>query len=262
MAPPLATAHEFWIEPEQYRLAQGQPIVSSLRNGEDFTGASFPYAPQRFSRFTIEGASGVADVNSRLGDDPAINQTALAGLNLITYVSTGSTVTHDTFDSFKQFLDEEGLVWAERLHADRQLPMESITEVFVRYAKSLVVVDSTAGSDQATGMELELVALDNPYHPTANPAAGRQLLPVQVLFKGEPLPDVQVSVFHRDEEEAVTVSRLQADDAGQVMVDIAPAGAFLINAVHLRTPSASTMLATGALWESLWASLTFSTLPP
>lgn len=259
--PWTAFAHEFWLEPEYYRLTPDQSITASLRNGENFEGASFPYAPQRFSRFIIEAPSSVEAVSSRLGDDPAVNQSASAGLNLITYVSTGSTVTHDTFDSFKQFLSEEGLMWASSLHADRQLPMASITEVFIRYAKSLVAVGEPTGSDRPTGMELELVALDNPYQSSAGSDGERKVLPVQVLYQGKPLPEVQVSVFYRDEDEVVSVNRLQADAAGQVVIDIAPAGVFMVNAVHLRTPSARMMLATGAVWESLWASLTFSTAP-
>lgn len=56
----------------------------------------------------------------------------------------------------------------------------------------------------------------------------------------------------------VTVHRLSVDEQGTTLVDVSKPGNYLLNAVHLRQPDVATMLQTGAVWESLWASLTFS----
>ena len=49
-----ASAHEFWIAPEAYTVAAGEPIVADLRVGQDFAGARQSYVPDNFARFEVK----------------------------------------------------------------------------------------------------------------------------------------------------------------------------------------------------------------
>lgn len=266
--PFVARSHEFWIEAESFVVPVRNDIIATLKNGENFAGGRFPYVPDRFARFDISDADGSRPVVSRLGDDPAVRQPALAsGLNIIAYVSSGTSVNHETFGKFERFLEEEGLMWASAIHRERQLPTENIVEFFTRYAKALIMVDSPeagAGSGdhsqqptQPLGLEMELLALVNPYNLHVANAMDMKI-PIQVLYQGEPLVGTQLSIFHRTHQNEVTVHRLSVDEHGTTLVDVSKPGNYLLNAVHLRQPDVATMLQTGAVWESLWASLTFS----
>ena len=69
---PLA-AHEFWIEPVDYQVAEGDTIVANLRNGEEFEGYAHPYVESTTNRFELFLKGVATPVNSRVGDNPALN---------------------------------------------------------------------------------------------------------------------------------------------------------------------------------------------
>jgi len=50
---------------------------------------------------------------------------------------------------------------------------------------------------------------------------------------------------------------LSTDEHGRVEIPQANGGAFLINAVQMIEPSEKVRNETGAVWESLWASVTY-----
>jgi uncharacterized GH25 family protein len=94
-------------------------------------------------------------------------------------------------------------------------------------------------------MPLELVAGKNPY---ADPTGD---LPVTLLWRGTPIPDIQIRVFQDNGSVSDTTTR--TDAAGRAAISLRGGGKFLLNAVHMQEapPQRS------AAWESYWASLTF-----
>ena len=87
-------------------------------------------------------------------------------------------------------------------------------------------------------------------HTTPAPAA----LPVLLLWRGEPLPGAQVSVFADPGGGAeVTVSRLRTGDDGRVDFPLAPGARYLLNALHMIPLDGER-----SVWKSYWASLTFA----
>ena len=46
-------AHEFWISPDTYAVAEGEAMQAELRVGEDFEGPGYAFVPQRFARFEV-----------------------------------------------------------------------------------------------------------------------------------------------------------------------------------------------------------------
>jgi len=140
-------------------------------------------------------------------------------------------------------------------HAARGLPDADFAEVYTRFSKSLIGVGSAAGADHDFGLETELVALANPY--TDDMSGG---LPLRLTYRGEVRADAQVEIFDRAPSGEVTITRPRTNAEGVVTVPVTPGHHYMADAVVLREPEGENL--TGAVWESLWANLTWAVPGP
>ena len=254
--PPLAPAHEFWIAPRDSTPEPGEPLVAELANGEFFAGRFLPYDASHHPLTMLATPDGVRTWEGVDGERPAVRETtSTAGLHVLALESNAGSAVHADFDEFSAFVTEEGAPDVAGRHRAEGLPETRIVELFTRHAKALVAVGGEGGADRPLGLELEIVALDDPY---ANGA--EETLAFRLLLDGEGVADTQVSLFHKVDGAEAAAERVttRTDASGRFAVDAAPPGRYLLNAVLLRRPSPSRMLESGALWESLWASLTFA----
>lgn len=248
-------AHEFWLQPSSQQLTAPGSISLELRNGEHFLGHSLPLQPDDRSRFDVASVRNStvsqAPVVGTEGDIPAIGSWTLErGFHIFRYESDAEILQHPDFASFETFASEEGLFWAADAHKQRGLSEHRVTEQFRRFAKTLIAVDTVEGFDYPSGLELELVALNNPYSQSTVD------LPIQVLYQGTPLAGAQVSIFHRSKGD-LNFRKLETDQQGLIRLPNIQSGNYLLSAVHLRPTSTKVMIETQAVWESLWSSLTF-----
>lgn len=241
-----ASAHEFWIEPQQFRAAPGAKVPVRLYVGQYFKGNSLPFLNDSFERFYYVDARGTENIRGVLGDDPAATLTVrVPGRIWIVLRSTSYDLTYDKPGEFDAFLAKEGI---DHLMPGAQRGKLPVKETYSRFAKSLLVAGpALPGSvpDRAFGMPLELVAESDPY-------AGKSAeFKVRLLYRGAALPGALVTAFHK----AVPDRRLEArtDASGRARLALDREGVWLLNAVHLLpAPKKS-----GAQWETQWASLTF-----
>lgn len=243
---PSAAGHEFWIEPQQFRVAPGAKVPLRLYVGQYFKGNSLPFLTDIFEHFYYADARGTANVRGVLGDDPAATLTVRApGRIWIVLRSTYYDLAYDKPGEFDAFLAKEGI---DHLVPRAQRGKPPVKETYSRCAKSLLLAGSAASGsapDRAFGLPLELVAESDPY-------TGRSSeFKVRLLYRGAALPGALVTAFHK----AVPDKRLEArtDASGRARLALDRDGVWLLNAVHLLpAPKKS-----GAQWETLWASLTF-----
>ena len=253
VAAPVA-AHELWIEPLDYQIAADGTLQADIVNGETFEGSRLPYLGQRITRFEVFAGGASAPVEGRMGDRPALNRPALApGLNVVVYEAAAATVTYATLAKFESFVTHKDLGPAIARHLARGLPLTEFKEVYSRQSKTLIAAGDGAGADLVTGMETEIVALANPY---TDPLPDG--LPVRVLYQGAPRGDVQVEVFEKAPDGQVAVSFHRTDADGVARVPVRPGHAYQVDAVVLREPAADLAARHGAVWETLWANLTFA----
>ena len=253
---PFAAAHEFWIAPDDFAPEPDRPLVAELANGESFAGRLLPYDASHHLLTLLATPDGVRTWKGEDGERPAVRETtSTAGLHVLALETGASLAVHDTLDEFTAFVDEEGAPGIAERHRAEGLPDTRIVELFTRHAKALVAVGGEGGVDRPLGLELEIVALDDPY---AN--GNEKALDFRLLLDGEGVADTQVSLFHKADgaESARERVTTRTDASGRFTVEAALPGRYLLNAVLLRRPSPSRMLESGALWESLWASLTFA----
>ncbi len=246
-------AHELWIEPLDWQPAIEARLEADLVNGQLFDGLTLSYLPKWFSRFDVVAGDAVATVDGRMGDNPALGQPALSdGLHVVVYQSTPSTVEYKEWTKFLKFVEHKDLGDIAAEHKARGLAETSFKEVYTRYSKALVGVGAGAGADKSEGLETEIVALDNPY------AAPLDTMRVQVFYQGVARADAQVELFEKAPDDTVVVSLHRTDAEGIAVLPVRPGHVYMADAVVMRAPSDAMAAEFGAVWETLWANLTFA----
>ena len=246
-----AAAHEFWLEPLNFKVAQGANLQAHIKVGEGLDGDTYAFFPNNFERFdlTVNDSTGV--LKNRFAQKPAVDQASIeSGLHILTYQSKPSRLRYKKREIFEKFLKAEGIEWVLQAHEERKLPPLDFTELYKRYAKSLIKVGDGKGQDRLMGLLFEWVVLDNPYTES-----DKKAVTLQLYFDGKPFPNSIVNVFVRRGADEVKQIKLKTDTDGKVDVPVSEGGVFLINAVHMIEPDAAST--DGAEWMSLWASTTF-----
>lgn len=247
-----ALAHEFWIDPNPFIIAEGAPAIADLRVGEDYRGAPQPYLTQSFTRFDIVQGNVPRPVTGRLGNIPAMRVDGLgAGLAVVVHETAGQDLTWTGWDRFLAFAQHKDLGDVTAMQAARGLDQEDVTEVYIRYAKSLLAVGDGAGADRRMGLRTEFVALTNPYRD--DPAQG---FAAQLWLDDAPRADVQVEVFAKAPDGAVMVGLARTDAAGIVRLPVVAGMRYMLDAVVLEP--VAPVQAGDPEWRTLWANLTFA----
>ncbi len=243
-------AHDFWIEPAEFRPAAGSEVPITLRVGEDFNGTSQPLIPNWFSDYSATGPGGKQLVRGMIGDDPAGIITALdEGSQVIGYRSSRAFVEIEPA-TFNDYLEKEGLDWVIEWRKQNNQSEQTAREYYSRCAKALLRSrDATSGEgfDADLGYRLEIVPKRDPY------ALGQaRRLPLQINYEGKPIANLLLVAFTA--EEPLQKQRLRSNKAGMVDIDIDRSGTWLVKTVHIIEVDESDDKAD---WESFWASLTF-----
>ena len=125
-----------------------------------------------------------------------------------------------------------------------------IAEKYNRFSKSLIALGLGTGKDRAFGLEVELVALTNPYLPK-----GRETMSFELYAFGKILAGRQVEVYEkRLGGGSVTRRDLVTDENGRIKFDVSPGNEYMLNSVIYRAVEGEVQ------FESLWASSTFAIL--
>jgi uncharacterized GH25 family protein len=252
LASAAATAHEYWLLPDRFAAAAGEPVAIAHRVGTGWPGETLARDPARIVRFDLIDAAGARPVEGEPGDDPA-GAIALRrpGVALAVYRSRPTPVRLDAA-AFQSYLREEGL---DRVIAWRAAHGESAApgvEIFSRNAKAVLAAPGGDAARDArilrrpVGLALELVPETDPRAATTE-----KPLVVRVLFQGRPLAGALVKAFPKDGNERRVAARSGAD--GRARLALAEPGVWLVSTVHMvDAPAVS-----GVRWESFWSSLTF-----
>jgi len=245
-------AHELWIEPVEWQADPGAQLQADLINGEGFEGVRQPYLANRIVLFNLYSAERATRIQNRNGSRPALDAPSHGeGLHIAAYQSAPSTLTYTEWEKFLAFVDHKDLGDVAAMHEARALPRTDFVETYSRFSKALFGVGSGAGADRRLGLETELVALDNPY------AAGGDTIRVQLYYQSALRADEQIEIFDRAPGGEVTVTTIRTDAEGIAAIPVTSGHDYMLDAVVLREPTSRMAEATGAVWETLWANLTF-----
>ncbi|WP_425410418.1 DUF4198 domain-containing protein [Hyphococcus sp.] len=250
-----AHAHDFWLEPADYRAGLDKPVHINFMVGHAGEGEHWNLRKERVAAFTRIGARGAEDISRTItpgGKDGGADVKFTApGTYIIAFESTPAFIELDA-ETFNAYLEEEGLTQAiehRRAHARTDKPG---TEYYSRRAKTIInagenAVASGADITAAVGHTLEIRPLDNPFS-----LAPGEPLPLEVLYNGAPLPGATVSL----ENLRVGIfpeTRRTTDENGHAAFDLPKKGAWKFNVVW-----ATPVEHDEADFETVFSSLTFS----
>ena len=246
-------AHEFWLEPSDFQPKVGDVVTVDLVIGTHFDGFSSPYTPDEIAAFGLIDAAGNTAITGRFGDMPAGQfVVAQVGLSLLYHQTTPSYVTYTKPEKFISFAVEKGFADVAARYQKQTAENFRLVEKYRRFAKSLIMVGPASGQDQLLGLEMELVALTNPYQQSVS-----KEFTVAVYESGAPRPGAQVTVFIRHTPSDVEKKIIIADERGRVHLSLLPGRPYLFDSVKLQ-PIKDADPIKNAEWESLWAALTFA----
>jgi len=241
-----ARAHDFWIEPSSFRPAVGSLVTASLRVGQDFVGDPVPRSAQLIEQFVVRDGASERPVVGQENRDPAgYLRVERPGLTIVGYRSRPVRLELPA-QKFEDYLRQEGLEEIIALRAKRGESSKPDKEIFSRCAKAILFAGNGGGAavNEPLGFRYEII-------PETNPYAAAGALTFRVVYEGKPLRNALVTAIAQDG--AATPLRARSDGAGRVRFTLPSRGVWLVKSVRLvAAPAAS-----GADWESLWASVTF-----
>ena len=245
-----ALAHDFWIEPSEFRPKVGTNLTASLRVGMEFIGDPVARDSSMIERFVVRDGAGERDIPGLERQDPAgYVRVDSSGIAIIGYRSRPKYLEMPA-DKFEAYLKDEGL---ESIIASRARSGDSLKpskEIYSRCAKAILLAEGDAPGpgarfDTPLAFRYEIVPQTNPYQTKGDD------LHVVVLYEGKPLANALVVAMHRDDSSLRL--RLRSDRKGRVTFHLPKRGVWLIKSVQMIPAPAGS----NADWESLWASLTF-----
>lgn len=244
-------AHELWIDPENSTANMQTKITAHVRVGQNFSGQKQYYIPEDINETYITDAAGRTDLKGIIGNELIFDQLANnPGLQILAYHSNPLKLTYNKFEKFEKFVRGKGLDWVLDEHKKRGLPELGFYESYVRYAKALITRGSSAGSDKQTGLMFELIALKNPYEFKNTDT--ENTLPIKLIWQGKPFANSQISVFENTGDE-IKSTHIKTNELGIANLPVILNASYLLNAVQMTAEKP----ATGVVWKSHWASLTF-----
>ena len=249
--------HELWIDTIDFKVEKDTILNLNLRNGENFDGFSLGYFDRSVKELYWRQNGKKFNNNSRQGDNPALQISPTDnGLISIIYVSKPSIIKYKDFSKFQNFVIEKHSPSALEIHKNLDFPRENFSELYTRYSKALVGVGTSKGFDTENNLELELVALENPY--TDNMDDGIEIL---ALYNGNPRAFSNLDVFERSNtDSSVNTFVVKTNDKGVAVVEVKNDCTYLIDNVIIRPANEKLFKERGVIWESLWAALTFSVI--
>jgi uncharacterized GH25 family protein len=234
-APQAALAHDFWIQPERFRLEPdaATPMTLQVGHGPDRQRSALPL--RRITRFDAAGPGGsTVDLRGRLTPGDADGDGTLglprAGIYVVALETDAAAQSHLRADRYNPYAEEEGLVLALEARARAGLQRADASERYSRDAKAIVQVGAAdaGSSDHVTrpiGLRLEIVPEVSPY------AAARGTgLPVRVFYEGRPLANALVKLTDLSDD-AQPVETHRTDDTGRASFSVPNKGDWLLNVV-------------------------------
>jgi uncharacterized GH25 family protein len=256
----FGAAHDFWVQPKEYWLRPDVESSITLQVGHGPFRQRSPIPRTRITRFEAIAPDGTAmDLGGNLHvggttDDGEIRFTK-PGTYVLVLETDNRAQSHLPAIRFNDYLKVEGLTPAleqrKRLH---RMDADG-SENYSRRAKSIVRVgrpdaDSQTQVTTPVGLPLEIVPEQSPYaQPTPS------VLPVRVIYEGQPLAGALVKLTHLEDDTAPLEMHL-TDRTGRARFSMPKAGTWLLNVIWTRPlPSSSE-----TDFETIFSSLSFGFL--
>ncbi len=245
-------AHDTWLVPASFQVQAGRPVQVALNTSEDFPTSEAAAAPDRIARFEAVTDAGRVEVTGYRveGKSLVAEVTPGPGLTMVAAVTRARLIVLKQ-EIFNSYIGEEGLEPIVAARAARGQTYADGRERYSKIAKLALCAGEAAGRRyrQPLGLRLEIVPLTNPCGLRAG-----DVLVVQVLFEGRPLPNVWLAAGTEGAHGHSYPLRQHTDADGRAIVLLDRSGPWFVRALHM---VASTEFS-DADWQSWFSTLTFA----
>lgn len=248
-----ASAHDFWLVPDAFRLATGDELVVRGQTSSSFPSSEAAVAVERIREALVVGANGEESITdlSHLGQSLLLRHRPRTAGQRIVAVSIGWRQVRESAEGFRRYLVLEGAPEAlQRYERAGLLPADSIVRRYAKYAKTVVEVGrGPRAYSRVVGQPLEFI-------PLSDPGEARSRLRLRLLFQGSPLANARVHAGAAPTSGAAAVSpmELKTSNSGVIDLPLGATGSWNVRAIHI-VPSAPTA---DADWDVHWATFVFS----
>jgi uncharacterized GH25 family protein len=232
---PLVSAHDFWLQPQEYWIDSDALTRLTLQVGHGPSRQRSPIPARRITRFQAlapEGAMLDLRKQLRLGQAAADADFRLTkpGTYLLVLQTDYRAQTRLPAIRFNDYLKVEGLTPALEQRARLHLMDFDGSERYGRCAKAIVQVGpSGAGPpgqvSRLVGLPLEIVPEVSPY---AIPRSAT--LPVRVMYEGHALAGALVKLTNL-QNDASPLEERHTDHEGRASFSMPSAGSWLLNVI-------------------------------
>lgn len=244
-------AHEFWLQPQQYLFGAGDEVNIRFKVGEGFAGENWKGNQERVQELKLYYADVTDNLKTALSSDEGDSvQFSLfeEGTAMVTFNSLNSYLELEA-PKFNDYLVEDGLTSAIDYRREHNETDSTSREFYQRSVKTIIQIGSrrTDIYKKQTSLPLDIIPLSNPYT-----LSNDQLLKVKVLFRGQPLSNAKMRIWHKLSE-AVTDTSFLSDSNGEISFPVTVSGEWMVscvNMIHLNDDPK-------AKWQSYWGSLTW-----
>lgn len=249
-----AAAHDFWLVPDLFQVADDATILVRGQTSSSFPSSLSAVQTSRIAEARVIGAREDARIT-----DAATQENSLLlrhrphgiGQRLVAVVIAPTTL-RASGPGFKEYMVLEGAPGlAARYEQHGLLPAtDSITRRYAKYAKTFVEV-GIAGPrvfDRVVGHPLEFIPLRDP--ESLRPG---DTLTLSLRYRGGPLADAEIHAGVAVDGGGPLDASLVTDSTGKVRVPVPRAGLWNVRTLHIVPADAGT----GADWDSHFATLVF-----
>lgn len=250
-------AHDLWLVPPEGPARLHEPLVVVAASGTDFPASEHAVPLERLQGSVVGPDGAAGPLLWELAEEERCTKarfTPGAPGAWLVCAQTQPRLIELTAEEFNEYLLLDGIpgVLADRIRSgEMDRPAK---ERYSKYVKALVPVGGSSDGAAArwcAGLKLEIVPRRNPLE--ARPG---ELLEVQVLFDGQPLPRAVLCWDHPGNG-ADFCGQTWTDAEGVAAVPVARAGLMTLRLVHMTRPRTDE-----CEWESFWASFTFRVAEP
>lgn len=244
-----ASAHDLWLIPKD-RISVNSPTTISAVSGMEFpTGDQAPDTARFIRRVVVapNGRESPVPATGVVGKSGLMEFTpAVAGIHILA-VETEPKVLALEAAEFNEYLVTDGLPHIYQLRMKERSLNQPSRERYSKTPKAIFKVGESSDGDPARvlGLTLEIVPLRNPLTLRRG-----ETLPVRVLFRGKPLPDVHLG-WQLPGDGELPRGTVRTDANGEALIPIVQPGLMAIRLTHMTRPKTADYE-----WESFWTSLT------
>ncbi|GHB79933.1 DUF4198 domain-containing protein [Persicitalea jodogahamensis] len=251
----IALAHEFWIVPEDFFPELGKKLNWKIQVGEDYMGERWGGGSRRIERLRLFTANGQEDLTGTIEQsDQQVEAPAFtlekSGTQMLVLETNNSFIELEPV-KFEAYLKEDGLQLALDYRQKNNEQQKVGREFYRRCAKTIIQVGEQKNGlpTKPTGLDLDIIPLQNPYAMKRNSA-----LTCRILYNQKPLANAMVRCWRRVNGKT-EVEFQQTDSKGEATFELTKKGkaAYMLSSVHMVRLADSDK----ADWQSLWGSVTF-----